>query len=254
MIVEIACIVTDSDARPRSTTASTSSCTPTPTRSRAWTTSSARCTRSRDCCPRSSASTVSVADAQARTLEYVRGHVPGRRSPPLCGNSIGTDRRFLDRYMHELDALPALPQHRRVVAQGAVPALVPGDLQQATRARPSITARSTTSASRSRSSASTASRAVHSRRRPRRTFGCRPNVADVMSATAGSATTTPSWSESLATVERDVGGAEQRLRVDGRVGVHRHTDGRGQAPVRRAGARCSGSAMCSRMSSASRRA
>ena len=53
--------------------------------------------------PEISASDVSVATAQARTLEYVRSHVPGAGIAPLCGNSIGTDRRFLDRYMHELD-------------------------------------------------------------------------------------------------------------------------------------------------------
>src|SRR6202035_288143 len=53
--------------------------------------------------PQISASDVSVATAQARTLEYVKSHVAGPGSAPLCGNSIGTDRRFLDRYMHDLD-------------------------------------------------------------------------------------------------------------------------------------------------------
>jgi oligoribonuclease len=53
--------------------------------------------------PAISASDVSVADAQARTLEYVRRHVPTAGTAPLCGNSIGTDRRFLDRYMHDFD-------------------------------------------------------------------------------------------------------------------------------------------------------
>jgi oligoribonuclease len=53
--------------------------------------------------PAISASDVSLADAEARTLEYVRTYVPGPGTAPLCGNSIGTDRRFLDRYMHELD-------------------------------------------------------------------------------------------------------------------------------------------------------
>src|SRR3954451_13915641 len=48
-------------------------------------------------------STVSLADAQARTLEYVKSHVPTAGTGPLCGKSIGTDRRFLDRYMHDLD-------------------------------------------------------------------------------------------------------------------------------------------------------
>jgi oligoribonuclease len=53
--------------------------------------------------PAISASTVGVDEAQARTLEYVRSHVATAGTAPLCGNSIGTDRRFLDRYMHELD-------------------------------------------------------------------------------------------------------------------------------------------------------
>ncbi len=52
--------------------------------------------------PLISASTVTIADAQARTVEYLSGHVPAGTAP-LCGNSIGTDRRFLDRYMHDLD-------------------------------------------------------------------------------------------------------------------------------------------------------
>lgn len=49
------------------------------------------------------ASDVTLADAGARTLEYVRGHV-GAGASPLCGNSIGVDRRFLDRQLPELDA------------------------------------------------------------------------------------------------------------------------------------------------------
>jgi len=49
------------------------------------------------------ASTTTVADAEAQVLAYVKGHVPAPGVAPLCGNSIGVDRRFLDRYMHELD-------------------------------------------------------------------------------------------------------------------------------------------------------
>src|SRR5438128_506199 len=40
------------------------------------------------------ASTLPLADAGARALEYVRGHVAAA-SAPMCGNSIGVDRRFL---------------------------------------------------------------------------------------------------------------------------------------------------------------
>jgi oligoribonuclease len=48
-------------------------------------------------------STVSLADAGATALEYVRGHVPEPGSAPVCGNSIGVDRRFMDAHLPELD-------------------------------------------------------------------------------------------------------------------------------------------------------
>jgi oligoribonuclease len=49
------------------------------------------------------ASTLSMQDAEQRTLEFVMSHCPERASP-LCGNSIHQDRRFLARYMPRLDA------------------------------------------------------------------------------------------------------------------------------------------------------
>src|SRR3954464_530322 len=49
------------------------------------------------------ASTLTVADAEQQVLAYVKRFVPERRSAPLCGNSIGTDRSFLARDMPELD-------------------------------------------------------------------------------------------------------------------------------------------------------
>jgi oligoribonuclease len=49
------------------------------------------------------ASHITVAAAQERVLEYVRSYVSEPGSAPLCGNSIGVDRRFLDQYMRELD-------------------------------------------------------------------------------------------------------------------------------------------------------
>ena len=52
--------------------------------------------------PEIEASTLSLADAGAQVLDYVRAHV-GEGSSPLCGNSIGVDRRFLDRQLPELD-------------------------------------------------------------------------------------------------------------------------------------------------------
>ena len=53
--------------------------------------------------PQIEASTVDLATAGARVLEYVKGHVPKAGQSPLCGNSIGVDRRFLDRGLPELD-------------------------------------------------------------------------------------------------------------------------------------------------------
>ena len=41
------------------------------------------------------ASEITLDDAGAATLSFIREHVPEPRSVPLCGNSIGTDRRFL---------------------------------------------------------------------------------------------------------------------------------------------------------------
>lgn len=50
------------------------------------------------------ASEVDEATALAGALEYVQRFVPAPRAAPLCGNTIGMDRRFLARYAPELDA------------------------------------------------------------------------------------------------------------------------------------------------------
>jgi oligoribonuclease len=47
-------------------------------------------------------SVIGEADAQRRTLEFLRAWVPPGRSP-ICGNSICQDRRFLARWMPELE-------------------------------------------------------------------------------------------------------------------------------------------------------
>lgn len=47
------------------------------------------------------ASTVSLAEAEAQVLALIKAHCPPGKSP-LCGNSIGHDRRFLLRYMPTL--------------------------------------------------------------------------------------------------------------------------------------------------------
>ncbi len=46
---------------------------------------------------------VSVGEAEIKVLEYIQGLVPEGQNPPLAGNSIGTDRAFLHRYMPRLD-------------------------------------------------------------------------------------------------------------------------------------------------------
>jgi oligoribonuclease len=42
-------------------------------------------------------------EAERIVLEYVQRFVPDARTAPLAGNSIGTDRMFLNRYMPILD-------------------------------------------------------------------------------------------------------------------------------------------------------
>jgi len=49
------------------------------------------------------ASTISLDDAGAATLEFIKLHVPEPASVPLCGNSIGTDRRFLAAYLPDIE-------------------------------------------------------------------------------------------------------------------------------------------------------
>lgn len=42
-------------------------------------------------------------DAEQVILEYIKRFIPTAKSAPLAGNSIGTDRMFLNKYMPELD-------------------------------------------------------------------------------------------------------------------------------------------------------
>lgn len=48
-------------------------------------------------------STIGAAEAEALTLAFLKQWLPERTSP-ICGNSIGQDRRFLYRYMPTLEA------------------------------------------------------------------------------------------------------------------------------------------------------
>lgn len=49
------------------------------------------------------ASTLEEAEVEVRMLAFMTQHVPSRTSP-MCGNSICQDRRFLARYMPNLEA------------------------------------------------------------------------------------------------------------------------------------------------------
>jgi oligoribonuclease len=46
---------------------------------------------------------IPLEEAGRKVLEYIKGHVPEPRTVPLCGNSIGMDRRFLARYLPEIE-------------------------------------------------------------------------------------------------------------------------------------------------------
>jgi oligoribonuclease len=49
------------------------------------------------------ASQINTAEAERQTLNFLQQWLPEKTSP-LCGNSIGQDRRFLYRYMPRLEA------------------------------------------------------------------------------------------------------------------------------------------------------
>lgn len=48
-------------------------------------------------------SSLTVQEAEQRTLEFLKTHIPKAKTVPLCGNSIGTDRRFLAAQMPEIE-------------------------------------------------------------------------------------------------------------------------------------------------------
>ncbi len=48
-------------------------------------------------------STMTLEEAGQQTLAFIQEHVPEARTVPLCGNSIGTDRRFLAAYLPEIE-------------------------------------------------------------------------------------------------------------------------------------------------------
>ena len=48
-------------------------------------------------------STTTLEDAGAATLAFLRQHIPEPATVPLCGNSIGTDRRFLAAWLPDIE-------------------------------------------------------------------------------------------------------------------------------------------------------
>ncbi len=49
------------------------------------------------------ASTISLEDARQQTMAFLVEHIPEARTVPLCGNSIGTDRRFLAKQLPDIE-------------------------------------------------------------------------------------------------------------------------------------------------------
>ncbi len=49
------------------------------------------------------ASEIDLAEAGRQTLEFLRSHISTPRTVPLCGNSIGMDRRFLAAHLPEIE-------------------------------------------------------------------------------------------------------------------------------------------------------
>ncbi|MEM7338034.1 MAG: oligoribonuclease [Actinomycetota bacterium] len=49
------------------------------------------------------ASEVTLEEAGAQTLAFLKEHISEPRTIPLCGNSIGMDRRFLAIYLNEIE-------------------------------------------------------------------------------------------------------------------------------------------------------
>jgi oligoribonuclease len=94
-------------------------------------------------------STVTVEDATAATLEFLKSQLPTAGSVPLCGNSIAMDRSFLRQYMPAVDDY----FHYRTIDVSTRSSASAGTATSTERGRKSSrrTGRSTTSARASRS-------------------------------------------------------------------------------------------------------
>ena len=65
-------------------------------------------------------SKITIEEAEKQTLDFLDEHLETKYMPPLCGNSIGTDRRFLDAQMNTLENR----LHYRVVDVSSIKELV----------------------------------------------------------------------------------------------------------------------------------
>ena len=52
--------------------------------------------------PEIKASTINIKEAGDQTLAFLKEHIQVEKSIPLCGNSIGTDSRFLAKSLPEI--------------------------------------------------------------------------------------------------------------------------------------------------------
>lgn len=65
------------------------------------------------------ASTITTAEAERLTLDFIKQHVP-LQAAPLAGNSVWQDRRFLERYMPAIDSY----LHYRIVDVSSIKELI----------------------------------------------------------------------------------------------------------------------------------
>ncbi|MFI6598174.1 oligoribonuclease [Nonomuraea sp. NPDC050536] len=63
---------------------------------------------------------VTLAEAESLVLDYIRRHIPEPKKAPLCGNSIGTDRTFIARDMPAVDGY----LHYRMIDVSSIKELV----------------------------------------------------------------------------------------------------------------------------------
>ena len=122
---------------------------------------------------------ITLAEAEEQVLAYIKEHCPDGSRPPLAGNTVATDRAFLARDMPDARGVPALPDRRRLLDQGARRGAGTRAPTSARRPSAATTGRSPTSRRASRSCATTGRRSscprpARTATRPRRS---RPSTA-----------------------------------------------------------------------------